>query len=159
MPAASAIGLALLTFVIGIVVGRLMARSGPQVRSFGNEAGAGSFEAAQRRAMAASPPASPEMNTFSGLFADSTAGVTAGYPGTSTSSGGAGSFRVILTEPGLNKIKTVKAIREATHLDLKDSKDLSDRTPTLLARAASEAEANRIARCFDGIAAVRVEQD
>ena len=154
MSVSGAVGLAVLTFVLGLLFGRLMGRSGPPVHSFGNDSGPGtasgsaSFETAQRRAMGL--PSAPEAAAapFAGAGPDFEA------PG----AGAPGSFRIVLTEPGHNKINTIKAIREVTHLGLKDSKDLCEGAPTLLARANSQAEANRIAQRFDGIAMVRVEQ-
>ncbi len=178
MSVSGAVGLAVLTFVLGLVFGRLLGRSGPQVRSFGNEtgldqsatpgAGPGSFESAQRtvsRTQDLGQAGPGDSRSGDGRSGEGRSGAF-GFSGQDFEAPGAASsdqnaaepFRVILTEQGHNKISTIKAIREVTRLDLRDAKDLCERAPTLLARAGSRAEANRIAQQFDGIAVVRIEQ-
>jgi ribosomal protein L7/L12 len=68
-----------------------------------------------------------------------------------------GAYRVILLDSGPNKINSIKAVREITRLDLKNSKDLVDAAPRELIRVESAAEAEAIARRFQGVASVRVE--
>jgi large subunit ribosomal protein L7/L12 len=53
-------------------------------------------------------------------------------------------FDVELTEVGPNKVKVIKAVREATGLGLKEAKDLVDSAPKVLKEAASKGEAEEI---------------
>ncbi|MDN6900752.1 50S ribosomal protein L7/L12 [Oenococcus sicerae] len=52
------------------------------------------------------------------------------------------SFDVELTEPGQAKIGVIKAVRDATGLGLKESKDLVDGAPSVIKSALSESDAN-----------------
>ena len=53
-------------------------------------------------------------------------------------------FDVILADAGANKIATIKAVREATGLGLKEAKDLVDSAPKVLKEGASKEEAEDI---------------
>lgn len=53
-------------------------------------------------------------------------------------------FDVILTGPGANKIKTIKAVREITGLGLKEAKDLVDSAPKAVKEAVTKQEADEI---------------
>ena len=53
-------------------------------------------------------------------------------------------FDVELTEVGLNKVKVIKVVREATGLGLKEAKDLVDAAPKVLKEGASKEEADDI---------------
>ena len=53
-------------------------------------------------------------------------------------------FDVELTEVGPNKVKVIKAVREATGLGLKEAKDVVDGAPKVLKQGASKEEANDI---------------
>ena len=53
-------------------------------------------------------------------------------------------FDVELTEVGLNKVKVIKVVREATGLGLKEAKDLVDGAPKVLKEGAAKAEAEDI---------------
>ncbi len=54
-------------------------------------------------------------------------------------------FDVILTSAGDQKIKVIKAVREATGLGLKEAKDLVDNAPKPLKEAVSKEEAEALA--------------
>jgi large subunit ribosomal protein L7/L12 len=66
-------------------------------------------------------------------------------------------FTVILKDAGANKISTIKAVREVTALGLKEAKDLVDGAPKPLKENVSKADAEAIAKKFDGIAAVEIK--
>jgi large subunit ribosomal protein L7/L12 len=66
-------------------------------------------------------------------------------------------FTVILKDAGANKISTIKAVREVTALGLKEAKDLVDAAPKPLKENVSKADAEAIAKKFDGIAAVEIK--
>lgn len=53
-------------------------------------------------------------------------------------------FDVELTEVGPNKVKVIKAVREATGLGLKEAKDLVDNAPKVIKEGASKEEAEDI---------------
>ncbi len=53
-------------------------------------------------------------------------------------------FDVELTEVGPNKVKVIKAVREATGLGLKEAKDLVDNAPKIIKEGASKEEAEDI---------------
>ncbi len=53
-------------------------------------------------------------------------------------------FDVILTGPGANKIKTIKAVREITGLGLKEAKNLVDSAPKAVKEAATKEEAEEV---------------
>ncbi len=54
-------------------------------------------------------------------------------------------FDVILTAAGDQKIKVIKAVREATGLGLKEAKDLVDSAPKAIKEAVSKEEAEALA--------------
>jgi large subunit ribosomal protein L7/L12 len=66
-------------------------------------------------------------------------------------------FTVILKDAGANKISTIKAVREVTALGLKEAKDLVDGAPKPLKENVSKADAEAIAKKFDGIAGVEIK--
>lgn len=53
-------------------------------------------------------------------------------------------FDVELTEIGPNKVKVIKAVREATGLGLKEAKDLVDSAPKVIKEQASKADADEL---------------
>ena len=53
-------------------------------------------------------------------------------------------FDVVLTDSGAEKLKVVKAVREATGLALKEAKDLVDGAPSTIKEAISKEEAELI---------------
>ena len=53
-------------------------------------------------------------------------------------------FDVELTEVGANKVKVIKAVKDATGLGLKEAKEVVDGAPKVLKEAASKAEAEDI---------------
>ncbi|MEE0954298.1 MAG: 50S ribosomal protein L7/L12 [Eubacterium sp.] len=53
-------------------------------------------------------------------------------------------FDVELTEIGPNKVKVIKAVREATGLGLKEAKDLVDSAPKVVKEQASKADADEL---------------
>ena len=53
-------------------------------------------------------------------------------------------FTVVLASAGDQKIKVIKAVREATGLGLKEAKDLVEAAPKVLKEGASKAEADDI---------------
>jgi large subunit ribosomal protein L7/L12 len=53
-------------------------------------------------------------------------------------------FDVILENAGANKIQTIKAVREATGLGLKEAKDLVDGAPKPVKEKISQADANAL---------------
>ena len=53
-------------------------------------------------------------------------------------------FDVELTEVGANKVKVIKAVKDATGLGLKEAKELVDGAPKVIKEGASKAEAEDI---------------
>ena len=53
-------------------------------------------------------------------------------------------FNVVLTEVGANKLKVVKAVKEACGLGLKEAKDLVDGAPSTLKEGVAKAEAENL---------------
>ena len=53
-------------------------------------------------------------------------------------------FNVVLAEVGPNKLKVVKAVKEACGLGLKEAKDLVDGAPSTLKEGLSKAEAENL---------------
>lgn len=53
-------------------------------------------------------------------------------------------FDVELTEVGANKVKVIKAVREATSLGLKEAKELVDKAPVAVKEKVSKAEAEAL---------------
>jgi len=66
-------------------------------------------------------------------------------------------FNVILKDAGANKIATIKTVREVTGLGLKEAKDLVDGAPKSLKEGVSKADADAIAKKFDGVATVEIK--
>ncbi len=50
-------------------------------------------------------------------------------------------FNVILTDAGANKIGVIKAVREITGLGLKEAKDATEKTPSVLKEGVSKEDA------------------
>jgi large subunit ribosomal protein L7/L12 len=66
-------------------------------------------------------------------------------------------FTVILKDGGANKIATIKAVREITALGLKEAKDLVDGAPKPLKENISKADADAIAKKFEGVAGIEIK--
>ena len=58
-------------------------------------------------------------------------------------------FNVVLTEVGANKLKVVKAVKEACGLGLKEAKDLVDGAPSTLKEGLSKAEAENLQKTIE----------
>ena len=58
-------------------------------------------------------------------------------------------FNVVLTEVGPNKLKVVKAVKEACGLGLKEAKDLVDGAPSTLKEGLSKAEAENLQKTIE----------
>ena len=58
-------------------------------------------------------------------------------------------FNVVLTEVGPNKLKVVKAVKEACGLSLKDAKDLVDGAPSTLKEGLSKGEAENLQKLIE----------
>ena len=58
-------------------------------------------------------------------------------------------FNVVLTEVGPNKLKVVKAVKEACGLGLKEAKDLVDGAPSTLKEAVAKAEAENLKKTIE----------
>ncbi|MBQ6229235.1 MAG: 50S ribosomal protein L7/L12 [Prevotella sp.] len=58
-------------------------------------------------------------------------------------------FNVVLTEVGPNKLKVVKAVKEACGLGLKEAKDLVDGAPSTLKEAVAKAEAENLKKVIE----------
>jgi len=63
-------------------------------------------------------------------------------------------FTVELTEVGQGKIAVIKAVREATGLDLKGAKEIVDAAPKAVKEKVSEAEAKEIKEKLEAAGAV-----
>ena len=63
-------------------------------------------------------------------------------------------FNVVLKAAGAEKIKVIKAVREATGLGLKEAKDLVDGAPKTVKEAVPTAEANEIKAQLEAVGAV-----
>ena len=63
-------------------------------------------------------------------------------------------FNVILKEIGQEKIKVIKAVREATGLGLKEAKELVDAAPSTIKEAALPDEANALKEALEAVGAV-----
>lgn len=70
--------------------------------------------------------------------------VAAGAAGAAGGAEEKSEFDVELTEVGPNKVKVIKAVREATGLGLKEAKDLVDNAPKVIKEGASKEEAEDI---------------
>lgn len=86
-------------------------------------------------------------------------GVSAAAPVAVAAAGGAGAaeeqteFDVILAEVGGEKIKVIKAVREATGLGLKEAKALVDGAPAPIKEGVDKAEAEAIKTQLEGVGA------
>ena len=58
-------------------------------------------------------------------------------------------FNVVLTEVGTNKLKVVKAVKEACGLGLKEAKDLVDGAPSTLKEGVAKAEAENLKKVIE----------
>ena len=58
-------------------------------------------------------------------------------------------FNVVLTEVGANKLKVVKAVKEACGLGLKEAKDLVDGAPSTLKEGVAKAEAENLKKVIE----------
>ena len=58
-------------------------------------------------------------------------------------------FNVVLTEVGPNKLKVVKAVKEACGLGLKEAKDLVEGAPSTLKEAVAKAEAENLKKVIE----------
>ncbi len=58
-------------------------------------------------------------------------------------------FDVILEDPGAEKIKVIKVLREVTTLGLKEAKDLVESTPKPIKEGISKQEAEEIKKKFE----------
>ena len=63
-------------------------------------------------------------------------------------------FNVVLKEIGQEKIKVIKAVREATGLGLKEAKELVDGAPATVKEGALPDEANAIKEALEAVGAV-----
>jgi large subunit ribosomal protein L7/L12 len=62
-------------------------------------------------------------------------------------------FDVELTEIGAEKVKVIKAVREATGLGLKEAKDLVDSAPKMVKEAISKDEAEALKKKLEDVGA------
>lgn len=58
-------------------------------------------------------------------------------------------FDVVLTSMGSNKVATIKAVRGATGLGLKEAKDLVESAPAVLKEAISKGEAEMLKKAIE----------
>ena len=58
-------------------------------------------------------------------------------------------FDVVLAEVGANKLKVVKAVKEACGLGLKEAKDLVDKAPSTLKEGLSKDEAENLKKTIE----------
>ena len=58
-------------------------------------------------------------------------------------------FDVVLTDAGANKLKVVKAVKEACGLGLKDAKDLVDGSPSTIKEGVAKAEAENLKKLIE----------
>ena len=58
-------------------------------------------------------------------------------------------FDVVLTDAGANKLKVVKAVKEACGLGLKDAKDLVDGAPSAIKEGVAKAEAENLKKLIE----------
>ena len=58
-------------------------------------------------------------------------------------------FDVVLVEAGANKLKVVKAVKEACGLGLKDAKDLVDGAPSTIKEGVAKAEAENLKKLIE----------
>ena len=80
------------------------------------------------------------------------AAVAVAGPAAGGAAGGAeekSEFDVVLVEAGANKLKVVKAVKEACGLGLKEAKDLVDGAPSTLKEGMSKAEAENLKKTIE----------
>ena len=58
-------------------------------------------------------------------------------------------FDVVLTDAGANKLKVVKAVKEACGLGLKDAKDLVDGAPSTIKEGVAKVEAENLKKLIE----------
>ena len=58
-------------------------------------------------------------------------------------------FDVVLVDAGANKLKVVKAVKEACGLGLKDAKDLVDGAPSTIKEGVAKAEAENLKKLIE----------
>ena len=58
-------------------------------------------------------------------------------------------FDVVLTDAGANKLKVVRAVKEACGLGLKDAKDLVDGAPSTIKEGVAKAEAENLKKLIE----------
>ena len=63
-------------------------------------------------------------------------------------------FNVVLKEVGQEKIKVIKAVREATGLGLKEAKELVDGAPATVKENVEPGEANALKEALEAVGAV-----
>ena len=63
-------------------------------------------------------------------------------------------FNVVLKEAGQEKIKVIKAVREATGLGLKEAKELVDGAPSTVKENVEPGEANALKEALEAVGAV-----
>ena len=80
------------------------------------------------------------------------AAVAVAGPAAGGATGGAeekSEFDVVLVEAGANKLKVVKAVKEACGLGLKEAKDLVDGAPSTLKEGMAKAEAENLKKAIE----------
>ena len=80
------------------------------------------------------------------------AAVAVAGPAAGGAAGGAeekSEFDVVLVEAGANKLKVVKAVKEACGLGLKEAKDLVDGAPSTLKEGMAKAEAENLKKTIE----------
>ena len=80
------------------------------------------------------------------------AAVAVAGPAAGGAAGGAeekSEFDVVLVEAGANKLKVVKAVKEACGLGLKEAKDLVDGAPSTLKEGVAKAEAENLKKTIE----------
>ena len=80
------------------------------------------------------------------------AAVAVAGPAAGGAAGGAeekSEFDVVLVEAGANKLKVVKAVKEACGLGLKEAKDLVDGAPSTLKEGMAKAEAENVKKTIE----------
>ena len=91
-------------------------------------------------------------------FGVSAAAAVVAAPGAGAGDGAAAEeqteFTVVLKEVGQEKIKVIKAVREATGLGLKEAKALVDGAPANVKENIEQAEANALKETLEAVGAV-----
>ena len=91
-------------------------------------------------------------------FGVSAVAVAAPAAGGAAAGGGAAEekseFNVVLKEVGQEKIKVIKAVREATGLGLKEAKAVVDGAPTVVKEGVLPDEANALKEALEAVGAV-----